>query len=444
MRGREEIGAAAVVITLVDVVVFFPIAFIQGQVGRQIAEFAIVVVISTLTSLFVSFTITPTLAGLWALRSHWKPWRVVDWFGQRFDGLRDWYTHRALPWGLEHGRLVALFCAGTFVAGARAGRARRRRRRVHSAGRPRRDLHPAHLSDRHAAPDGRKRHVRARAKMLEHARHRSRTPRSPARTRRRSAASSRRATSARSTSGSKTTASIRPTTGCRSSGEIAAANSAAGVQAVVVPATSTPAATRSRSTSSSPTSPAATRRRTRRKSISCLQKVPGADERQQHRHAARAGDLDRVRPQQGAGARRGSRPGGAGRRRRVRRQRGDAVRDDGGPRASPGDLPRVVPDEPRRAEVGRGPLVDRRHRLPQRHRALRIDADGAADHAHRPQQRHPRRRELRRGLVALGRGEAACSSACRRCTCRRTSSCGPRRSGSKTSCTRRWSAWASR
>jgi HAE1 family hydrophobic/amphiphilic exporter-1 len=115
VRGREEIGAAAVVITLVDVVVFLPIAFIQGQVGRQIAEFAIVVVISTLTSLFVSFTITPTLAGLWALRSHWKPWRVVDWFGNKFDDLRAWYTQRALPWSLDHGRLVALFCAGTFT-----------------------------------------------------------------------------------------------------------------------------------------------------------------------------------------------------------------------------------------------------------------------------------------------------------------------------------------
>ncbi len=115
VRGREEIGAAAVVITLVDVVVFLPIAFIQGQVGRQIAEFAIVVVIATLTSLFVSFTITPTLAGLWALRSHWKPWRVVTWFGQKFDDVRTWYTQRALPWSLDHGRLVGLFCAGTFV-----------------------------------------------------------------------------------------------------------------------------------------------------------------------------------------------------------------------------------------------------------------------------------------------------------------------------------------
>jgi HAE1 family hydrophobic/amphiphilic exporter-1 len=96
-------------------VVFFPIAFIQGQVGRQLSEFAIVVVISTLTSLFVSFTVTPTLAGLWALKSHWNPWKPVLWFGDRFDDLRTWYTKRALPWGMEHGKLVAMFCLITFV-----------------------------------------------------------------------------------------------------------------------------------------------------------------------------------------------------------------------------------------------------------------------------------------------------------------------------------------
>jgi hydrophobic/amphiphilic exporter-1 (mainly G- bacteria), HAE1 family len=115
VSGREEIGAAAVVITLVDVVVFFPIAFIQGQVGRQLSEFAIVVVISTLTSLFVSFTVTPTLAGLWALKSHWNPWKPVVWFGERFDALREWYTKRALPWGMQHGRAVAIFCLVSFV-----------------------------------------------------------------------------------------------------------------------------------------------------------------------------------------------------------------------------------------------------------------------------------------------------------------------------------------
>jgi HAE1 family hydrophobic/amphiphilic exporter-1 len=115
INGRQEIGAAAVVITLVDVVVFLPIAFIQGQVGRQLVEFALVVVISTLTSLFVSFTVTPTLAGLWALESDWKPWPIVNWFTSAFDRIRLAYAHRALPWGLRNGPLVAVVCAVLFV-----------------------------------------------------------------------------------------------------------------------------------------------------------------------------------------------------------------------------------------------------------------------------------------------------------------------------------------
>jgi hydrophobic/amphiphilic exporter-1 (mainly G- bacteria), HAE1 family len=96
-------------------VVFFPIAFIQGQVGRNLNEFAIVVVISTLTSLFVSFTVTPTLAGLWALKSKWKPWPIVNWFTTGFDKTRDYYAHRVLPWALDHGGLVASLCALSFI-----------------------------------------------------------------------------------------------------------------------------------------------------------------------------------------------------------------------------------------------------------------------------------------------------------------------------------------
>jgi HAE1 family hydrophobic/amphiphilic exporter-1 len=114
-EGRMEIGAAAVVITLVDVVVFLPIAFISGQVGRFLVEFAIVIVISTLTSLFISFTVTPTLAGLWALKSHWKPWRVVDAFGRGFDDVRSWYAHKALPWAFDHRPTVVIGCFASFV-----------------------------------------------------------------------------------------------------------------------------------------------------------------------------------------------------------------------------------------------------------------------------------------------------------------------------------------
>jgi HAE1 family hydrophobic/amphiphilic exporter-1 len=116
VTGREEIGAAAVVITFVDVVVFLPIAFIQSQVGKNLAEFGIVVVVATLTSLFVSFTITPTMAALWALRSTWKPPKIVDLFTKGFDGLRDWYAYKALPWGIRNGVLVATLCGISFVA----------------------------------------------------------------------------------------------------------------------------------------------------------------------------------------------------------------------------------------------------------------------------------------------------------------------------------------
>ncbi|HTV73282.1 MAG TPA: efflux RND transporter permease subunit [Candidatus Acidoferrales bacterium] len=97
LNGRSEIGLAAIVITMVDVVVFLPIAFAGGQVGVQLAEFGIVVSIATLTSLFVSFTVTPVLAGLWSMKSEWKPWGAIVWFDDRFNGLRTRYTERWLP-----------------------------------------------------------------------------------------------------------------------------------------------------------------------------------------------------------------------------------------------------------------------------------------------------------------------------------------------------------
>ena len=67
VKGREEIGIAAIVITLVDVVVFLPISFLPGSVGLFLREFGLVVTVATLTSLFVSFTVTPSLAGHWIL-----------------------------------------------------------------------------------------------------------------------------------------------------------------------------------------------------------------------------------------------------------------------------------------------------------------------------------------------------------------------------------------
>ena len=67
ITGRTEIGGAAVAITMVDVVVFLPIAFMSGIVGAYLREYGAVVVTATLFSLFVSFTLTPLLAAKWSV-----------------------------------------------------------------------------------------------------------------------------------------------------------------------------------------------------------------------------------------------------------------------------------------------------------------------------------------------------------------------------------------
>ncbi len=61
-EGRTEIGLAAIAITLCDVVVFMPIAFMTGMTGQYFRQFGLTIVFATLFSMFVSFTLTPMLA----------------------------------------------------------------------------------------------------------------------------------------------------------------------------------------------------------------------------------------------------------------------------------------------------------------------------------------------------------------------------------------------
>ncbi len=62
LQGRSEIGLAAIAITLVDVIVFLPVSFMSGNIGRLFKEFGITIATATLLSLFVSFTLTPMFA----------------------------------------------------------------------------------------------------------------------------------------------------------------------------------------------------------------------------------------------------------------------------------------------------------------------------------------------------------------------------------------------
>lgn len=111
--GRMEIGAAAVAITLTDVVVYLPVAFVSGNVGQLFREFGITIVAATLFSLFVSYTLTPMLAARWSGRTApARPGPVArfgSWFGGHFDAgfdrLRQGYR-RLITWALGHRLIV--------------------------------------------------------------------------------------------------------------------------------------------------------------------------------------------------------------------------------------------------------------------------------------------------------------------------------------------------
>ncbi|MDQ6932166.1 MAG: efflux RND transporter permease subunit [Candidatus Eremiobacteraeota bacterium] len=128
ITGRTEIGGAAIAITLVDVVVFLPIAFLSGIVGKFMKEFGIVIVVATLFSLLVSFTLTPLLAARWSVkRRSTAPPKFLAWFQVGFERLLMWYHTKALPFALTHGWFIGFACAMlvvnalTLAAGPRNG-----------------------------------------------------------------------------------------------------------------------------------------------------------------------------------------------------------------------------------------------------------------------------------------------------------------------------------
>ncbi len=116
LDGRHEIGFTAVAITMVDVVVFVPMALVSGMIGNILKEFALVVVFSTLMSLFVSFTITPLLASrfgkLERLTRNTLMGKIALGFEDLYKKLVSAYE-KILRWGLSHRKKV--FAAVTIL-----------------------------------------------------------------------------------------------------------------------------------------------------------------------------------------------------------------------------------------------------------------------------------------------------------------------------------------
>ncbi|QCR22721.1 efflux RND transporter permease subunit [Pontibacter sp. SGAir0037] len=103
--GIREIMATVTSITLVIVVVFIPIALSSGLVSDILRQFAVVVAVATMISLFVAFTLIPLLASRFSKLEHVSDknmfGRFILAFERLLDRIIDGFTD-TLKWAFNH------------------------------------------------------------------------------------------------------------------------------------------------------------------------------------------------------------------------------------------------------------------------------------------------------------------------------------------------------
>ncbi|MCG9697305.1 multidrug efflux RND transporter permease subunit [Shewanella sp. Isolate11] len=110
-KGAQEVGFAVVATTAVLVMVFLPISFMDGMVGRLFTEFAVTLAMSVVFSSIVALTLTPVL-GSKMLKANVKPNgfnRLMDRLFARLEaGYRVWVV-KAVRWRIA-APLVIIAC----------------------------------------------------------------------------------------------------------------------------------------------------------------------------------------------------------------------------------------------------------------------------------------------------------------------------------------------
>ena len=118
-EGVKEIGFTVTSITLVIVVVFFPISLTNELVSNILREFTVVVIISTLMSLLASFTLVPWLASRFGKLEHISGknifGRFILWFEKQLENFTKWITG-ILNWSLDHKAITLSVVIAMLVA----------------------------------------------------------------------------------------------------------------------------------------------------------------------------------------------------------------------------------------------------------------------------------------------------------------------------------------
>ena len=91
-EGTAEIGFPVIATTLSIAAVFVPVAFMEGLVGRFFLQFGLVVAISVILSMFVSFTLTPMLSSRMLKAEHGRKGPLARGFDRFFGGVENFYA----------------------------------------------------------------------------------------------------------------------------------------------------------------------------------------------------------------------------------------------------------------------------------------------------------------------------------------------------------------
>jgi hydrophobic/amphiphilic exporter-1 (mainly G- bacteria), HAE1 family len=116
IKATGEIGMAVMATTLSLVVIFLPVAFMTGQVGRYFYSFGISSATAILLSMFVSFTLTPALCAYWLRaadakaghQKHTKDVGAYAWVDRQYGRLLEWaMAHRGWMLAIAGGVTVS-------------------------------------------------------------------------------------------------------------------------------------------------------------------------------------------------------------------------------------------------------------------------------------------------------------------------------------------------
>lgn len=107
--GTKEIALPVLATSLSLVVIFLPIAFMGGMVGRFFSSFGMTIAFAILMSLFVSFTLTPMLCSRFLKLEAEKSGHAASKAGWIYR-VTDWFYTKTLQWAIAHRFVVVVIC----------------------------------------------------------------------------------------------------------------------------------------------------------------------------------------------------------------------------------------------------------------------------------------------------------------------------------------------